>query len=91
MLHRKLFQNKSSVETQNLASLQTPKPPYIKHPPKIGVIKWFRQNTEIYDVWQRGFYEHIIRNEQAYFKISEYINNNPLTWQKDRYYAQNQT
>ncbi len=54
---------------------------------KIGVTKWFRQNTEIHSIWQRGFYERIIRNEQAYFKISEYINDNPLTWQKDRYHA----
>ncbi len=54
---------------------------------KIGVTKWFRQNTEIHNVWQKGFYEHIIRDEQSYFKISKYINNNPLTWQEDRYYA----
>ncbi len=54
---------------------------------KIGVTKWFRQNTAIYNVWQRGFYEHIIRNNQSYCKISEYINNNLLTWQQDRYYV----
>ncbi len=28
--------------------------------------------------WQRNYYEHIIRNEQAYQKISEYIINKIL-------------
>lgn len=37
-------------------------------------------------VWQRNYYEHIIRNEQSYWKITEYITNNPLNWNQDRYY-----
>jgi REP element-mobilizing transposase RayT len=28
--------------------------------------------------WQRNYYEHVIRNEVALFKIREYIENNPL-------------
>src|SRR3989339_821221 len=28
-------------------------------------------------LWQRSYYEHIIRDENAYLKISEYIKNNP--------------
>jgi len=28
--------------------------------------------------WQRNYYEHVIRNENALLKISEYIQNNPL-------------
>ncbi len=53
---------------------------------KIGVTKWMRQNTEIYDVWQRNYYEHIIRNEQSYHNISEYIINNPAKWAEDKFY-----
>ena len=37
-------------------------------------------------LWQRNYYEHIIRNEQAYDKIAEYIINNPCNWLKDNYY-----
>ena len=37
-------------------------------------------------VWQRNYYEHIIRNEEAYLKIAEYIQINPLQWQDDTYY-----
>lgn len=53
---------------------------------KIGVTKWARQNTEIYDVWQRNYYEHIIRNETAYLEIWDYIENNPILWEKDRFF-----
>jgi len=34
-------------------------------------------------LWQRNYYEHIIRNEQSYLKISEYIMNNPKNWEGD--------
>jgi putative transposase len=37
--------------------------------------------------WQPRFHEHVIRNEEAYLKIAEYIQNNPLRWQEDKYYA----
>jgi REP element-mobilizing transposase RayT len=54
---------------------------------KIGVTKWFRHNTDIQTVWQRNYHEHIIRNEESYLKIADYIQANPLRWQEDRYYA----
>lgn len=31
-------------------------------------------------LWQRGFYEHIIRNENAYNQICKYIKNNPIKY-----------
>lgn len=33
-------------------------------------------------LWQRNYYEHIIRNEQSYQTISNYIINNPAKWQE---------
>ncbi|MFN8437437.1 MAG: transposase [Cytophagales bacterium] len=38
-------------------------------------------------IWQRNYYEHIIRNEQSYQTISNYIINNPAKWQEDKFYA----
>ncbi len=35
-------------------------------------------------IWQRNYYEHIVRNEKALEKIREYIINNPLRWELDR-------
>jgi len=37
-------------------------------------------------IWQRNYYEHIIRNEKSYDQISEYIQTNLLKWQDDKYY-----
>ena len=52
---------------------------------KIGVTKWVHANSEIHTVWQRNYYEHIIRDEQSYQKISEYIVNNPANWKNDKF------
>jgi REP element-mobilizing transposase RayT len=53
---------------------------------KIGCTKWFRKHTDIYTVWQRNYYEHIIRNEIELNKIRGYILNNPLNWEIDENY-----
>ncbi len=37
-------------------------------------------------LWQRNYYEHIIRNEQSYHNISKYIINNPVKWEEDKFY-----
>ncbi len=39
-----------------------------------------------YSIWQKSFYEHIIRNDKEYLKIKEYIKTNPLNWKKDIYF-----
>ena len=47
-----------------------------------------RFNWEQFDkkLWQRNYYEHIIRNEQSYMRIAEYIRNNPQKWINDNFY-----
>jgi len=35
-------------------------------------------------LWQRGYYEHIIRDEDELQRIREYILTNPLRWELDR-------
>jgi REP element-mobilizing transposase RayT len=37
-------------------------------------------------LWQRNYYEHIIRSESELHKIREYIVNNPLNWEADENY-----
>ena len=41
---------------------------------------WKRFNGKL---WQRNYWEHIIRNQKAYQNISEYIINNPSKWNTD--------
>jgi putative transposase len=35
-------------------------------------------------LWQRSFYDHIIRNKQSLATIRKYIVNNPITWDEDQ-------
>jgi REP-associated tyrosine transposase len=35
-------------------------------------------------VWQRNYYEHVIRNEQELSRIRKYVADNPLQWALDR-------
>lgn len=39
-----------------------------------------------FGVWQKSFHDHIIRNENEYLKICEYIDTNPLKWELDCYH-----
>ncbi len=38
-------------------------------------------------VFQRSFHDHIIRGETDYLEIWQYIDNNPLKWEEDCFYA----
>ena len=35
-------------------------------------------------IWQRNYYEHIIRNDESLNRIRRYIAENPLRWHLDR-------
>jgi len=37
-------------------------------------------------IWQRNYYDIIIRNEKSYRRISRYIKNNPQNWKGDEFY-----
>jgi len=72
--------------------------------PTVGtVIQWFKTmstNEYIRNVktekwlpfdkrlWQRNYYEHIIRNESDLTRVQEYIVNNPAKWEDDEYYIE---
>ena len=38
-------------------------------------------------LWQKSYYDHIIRNEAEYQKIWKYIDENPMKWAEDKYYC----
>ena len=37
-------------------------------------------------VWQKGFYDHVIRNDNDYLDIWNYIEGNPSKWTEDKLY-----
>ena len=43
------------------------------------------RNTPCTPVWQRNYYEHVIRNENDLDEIRQYINNNPANLAEDKY------
>ena len=43
------------------------------------------KNIRLGKLWQRNYYERIIRNKQAYQYISAYIINNPTKWKGDKF------
>lgn len=68
-------------------------PTPIKRKPLGGLIGAFKtvstkhinllRNTEGQVIWQRNYYEHIIRNEREMDRISRYIESNPSRWTDD--------
>ena len=39
-----------------------------------------------FSVWQKGFYDHVIRNDNDYRDIWNYIEGNPGKWSEDKLY-----
>ena len=37
-------------------------------------------------IWQRNYYEHVIRDEDDLRRIRDYVENNPALWNQDQYY-----
>lgn len=69
--------------------------PTISHPHiALGnIIGYFKyQTTRQIDLptklWQRNYHEHIIRNQNSYQRIADYIGINPACWQMDKFYCQ---
>lgn len=91
-VHGIIIINKHNVETQNLASVQqnhfgpqSQNLASIIRGYKSGVKKYATINN-INFVWQPRYYDHIIRNRKSSKRISDYIVNNPLTWNEDEFY-----
>ncbi len=51
----------------------------------VKTLHWKRFDGKL---WQRNYYEHVIRNGFAYGRIANYILNNPSKWHKDTFNAQ---
>lgn len=52
----------------------------------IGQMKRAASKAAGRPIWQKGFYDHVVRNEADFLKIWTYIAANPSKWAEDRYY-----
>ena len=56
---------------------------------KGSVTRRVRRVTETdMDVWQRNYYDRIIRNDDELKRLRQYIANNPQKWQLDQYFTE---
>ena len=76
------FQNVSSLSNivQWFKTMTTNE--YIRGVKKLG---WQRFDGKL---WQRNYWEHIIRNEKSLEQIANYINENPSKWYQDKLFGQ---
>ena len=51
---------------------------------KAAVSSRARRELEMEGIWQRNYFEHIIRNEREFTAIWNYIDANPLRWYEDQ-------
>ena len=65
---------------------RTPSPTNSAIPRLVSTFKRFCNKKYHCNIWQRAYYDHIIRDREDYINHLEYINNNPSKWKKDKYY-----
>ncbi len=56
-------------------------------PKYISTFKRFTNRKSGIDLWQRSYYDQIIRNEADYMEKRNYIKSNPYKWADDEYYS----
>jgi REP element-mobilizing transposase RayT len=66
----------------------TPAPTNETLPMLVSTFKRFTNRRCGIQLWQRSYHEHVIRSEDDYRQIWEYIENNPVRWVEDRYYIE---
>ena len=54
----------------------------------VSYFKWNASRATGVRLWQKSFYDHVIRNEKDYLAILEYIAFNLKQWALDRYYKE---
>ena len=67
---------------------KAPAPTNAVIPHLVSTLKRFCHKDIGNQIFQRSYHDHIIRNEQDYLKIWEYIGNNPAKWEEDCFYEE---
>jgi REP element-mobilizing transposase RayT len=52
----------------------------------MNALKGLTSKKAGFPLWQRSYYDHIIRDDNDYHRIAEYIEQNPQRWQEDCFY-----
>ena len=65
---------------------RTPAPTNARLPAFLSAWKRHTNKKAGFPIWQRGYYDHVIRNESDYLRIWQYMDENPVRWTEDEYY-----
>ncbi len=71
------------LEVKNDGMSQAPSPTNAIVPKFISLFKRYCNREYGKNIFQRSFHDHIIRDENDYLKIWNYIDTNPQKWQED--------
>ena len=74
------------IETYEIGSSGTPTPTNQTIPALVSTIKRLTNRMAGESLWQRGYYDHVIRNHDDYLQTWHYIESNPAKWSEDIYY-----
>jgi len=64
-----------------------PRPTNALIPKSISSIKRFTNKQAGFNLWQRSFHDHIIRSEDEYLRIWQYVDDNIARWSEDEYFV----
>ena len=76
------------VNENGRSGAPAPTPANARVPRYVSTLKRFVNKECKCDIWQRSYYDHIIRNEADYLEKSDYIINNPAKWVEDEYFTE---
>jgi putative transposase len=86
-----IHENDSSVGARHASPLPS-NPPHGVIPNSLGAIvgsfksavtRRLRRELVASPIWQRGFYDHVIRDDLDWTRIHNYIESNPMNWADD--------
>lgn len=53
----------------------------------IGRFKSYTTHKYARPLWQRSYHDHIVRGDEDYSEIWEYVEHNALKWEQDKFYV----
>ena len=62
----------------------TPSPTNQRIPALISTLKRLTNRRIGRPIWQRSYYDHVVRNQADFDEILRYIQNNPAAWTENR-------
>jgi REP element-mobilizing transposase RayT len=70
----------------NGGASRMPRPTEKRIPRFISSMKRYTNKISKYALWQDGYYDHVIRDENDFLAHWKYIDDNPAKWAQDKYY-----